>query len=95
MMATAELQEIAGGDETLLAELMRDLSEALRTSLELLREATSDEDWALRAHRLKGGALTLGSPKLASLAARAESEGRRSELLLAEIEATFAREISR
>ncbi|MEE4351116.1 MAG: Hpt domain-containing protein [Pacificimonas sp.] len=91
-MVPIALREIAGGDEELLRQLVADLASGLAKSIELMRNAEGDDQLRLFAHRLKGGALAIGSDRLAKLAAAAERDPARRADLIVEIDETFAAE---
>ncbi|MBZ6378716.1 hypothetical protein B5C34_11455 [Pacificimonas flava] len=91
-MVPTALREIAGDDEELLMQLLADLAQSLSKSIELLRNAESDDEVRQFAHRLKGGALGIGSERLAALAVSAERNPHLLRELMAEIDAVFAEE---
>lgn len=91
-MVAATLREVTGGDEELLQQLIADLCAGLSKSIELMRGAETDHEFREFAHRLKGGALTIGSDSIATLAKEAEADVSRREEWMASIDAAFAEE---
>lgn len=91
-MVAMTLREITGGDEELLQQLIADLAEGLSKSIELMRGARDDQEFREFAHRLKGGALAIGSDRIADLAKAAEADSSRRAEWLAGIDEAFANE---
>ena len=91
-MVSTALYEITGGDETLMMQLLSDLRVGILKSITLLKNAETDAEWCDCAHRLKGGALAVGSDRIAGIATRAELDQEPRARLLQEIDAAFAEE---
>jgi HPt (histidine-containing phosphotransfer) domain-containing protein len=75
----AHLRRFTLGDRSLEMEVLHLFIDQAPFTIEAMKEAGTDREWASAAHTLKGSARAVGAWRLATLAEQAERLGGRSD----------------